>query len=69
MHEKRRLLNFVCSNSVWKDGSLYAKYRQPFELLAVTNHAYQHKRAVSRLENDLRSEWYAREDSNLRPKD
>jgi len=29
-HEKRRLLNFVCSNSTWKDRSLTATFRQPF---------------------------------------
>ena len=29
------LLNFVLSNSTWKDGELTAKYRQPFDILAV----------------------------------
>jgi hypothetical protein len=33
--EKRQLLNFLLSNCVWKDGSLTAEYRQPFDLLAV----------------------------------
>jgi hypothetical protein len=32
--EKRRLLDFVVSNSTWKDGELAAEYRQPFGLLA-----------------------------------
>ena len=32
--EKRRLLDFVVSNSTWKDGELAAEYRQPFDLLA-----------------------------------
>jgi hypothetical protein len=34
--EKRRLLNFVLSNSTWKNGELTAMYRQPFDLLAET---------------------------------
>ena len=33
--EKRRLVNLVLSNCVWKDGALSAEYRQPFDLLAV----------------------------------
>jgi hypothetical protein len=34
-NEKRKLLDFVLSNSVWKNGKLLAEYRQPFDLLAV----------------------------------
>jgi hypothetical protein len=34
--EKRRLLNFVLSNSSWKGGQLHATFRQPFDLLAET---------------------------------
>ena len=33
--EKRKLLNFVLSNCTWKGGELVAKYRQPFDVLAV----------------------------------
>jgi hypothetical protein len=32
--EQRRLLNFVLSNSIWKDGELTATFRQPFDLIA-----------------------------------
>ena len=39
--EKRRLLNFVLSNCIWKEGELRVNYRQPFEMLAVT--AQSHK--------------------------
>jgi hypothetical protein len=35
-HEKRRLLNFVLSNSTWKNGELSVTFRQPFDLLAQT---------------------------------
>jgi site-specific DNA recombinase len=34
--EKRRLLNFVLSNSSWEDGEIVASFRQPFDLLAQT---------------------------------
>jgi len=33
-HAKRQLLNFVYSNSVWKDDTLSVTFRQPFELLS-----------------------------------
>jgi hypothetical protein len=33
--EKRKLLDFVLSNCTWKSGELTAKYRQPFDVLAV----------------------------------
>lgn len=32
--EKRRLLNFVCSNSAWANGELNATLRQPFGFIA-----------------------------------
>ncbi len=34
--EKRRLLDFVVSNSTWKGGNLSVTYRQPFDLIAET---------------------------------
>jgi hypothetical protein len=35
-NEKRRLLNFVLSNSIWKRGELSITFRQPFDLIAET---------------------------------
>jgi hypothetical protein len=35
--EKRRLLNFILSNSTWKNGELVAEFRQPFDMLHVAN--------------------------------
>jgi site-specific DNA recombinase len=32
--EQRRLLNFVLSNSTWKNGELTPAFRQPFDLIA-----------------------------------
>jgi site-specific DNA recombinase len=34
--EKKRLLGFLLSNCVWKDGTLTAEFRQPFDTLALT---------------------------------
>jgi site-specific DNA recombinase len=33
-HEQRRLLNFILSNSTWKNSKLAVSYRQPFDLIA-----------------------------------
>ena len=57
MKEKRRVLNFLLSNSVWKDGRLYPNYRQPFDMLVEKNTAYQKKKAISHRENDLSLSW------------
>jgi site-specific DNA recombinase len=55
--EKRRLLDFVCSNSTWKHGTLTATFRQPFDLLAVTNTAWQNEKAAGATSSDLRPIW------------
>ena len=34
--EKRRLLDFVISNSTWKASELSISYRQPFDMLTAT---------------------------------
>lgn len=67
MAEKRRLLNFVCSNSIWKDGKLIPNYRKPFDLLAVTNTAYQKQKATSSSENGLFDFWLPGTDSTRQP--
>ncbi len=67
MAEKRRLLNFVCSNSIWKDGKLIPNYRKPFDLLAVTNTEYQKQKATSSSENGLFDFWLPGTDSNRQP--
>jgi len=59
-NEKRRLLDFVCSNSTWKDGSLTATFRQPFDVLAVTNTAWQRQKVAGACSGDLRSIWLRR---------
>ena len=67
MEEKRRLLNFVFSNSTWKDGKLIPAYRKPFDLLALTNTAYQKEKAVSSKKDGLFEIWLPGQDSNLQP--
>lgn len=57
MSEKRKLLAFLCSNSTWKDGRLIPQYRQPFDLVAVTNKSYQQTKATSPEESGLCPNW------------
>ena len=64
MFERRRLLQFVFSNSTWKHGKLHPVFRQPFDLLAVTNTAYQKKPAAGRRSNGQFKDWLPRLDSN-----
>ena len=64
MQEKRRILNFVLSNSIWKDGRLHPNYRKPFDILAETNVAYQNKKAVFPVENGDFEFWLPSTDSN-----
>jgi len=59
-HEKRRLLNFVCSNSTWKDRSLTATFRQPFDSIAVSNIAWKRQKAAGGDSSDLRPIWLRR---------
>jgi transposase-like protein len=67
MQEKRRLLDFVCSNLTWKDGTLTPQYRKPFDLLADTNSSYQQTKATSPQESGLCPIWLPGPDSNQRP--
>jgi site-specific DNA recombinase len=62
--EKRKLLNFVCSNSSWKDGILSPNYRKPFDLLAVTNTAFKDKKATFTGKSDLFDIWRPLPDLN-----
>ncbi len=57
VQEKRRIINFVCSNSLWKDGRLHPNYRQPFDILAETNLSHQKEKAVSPQRKSLFENW------------
>ena len=47
--EKRKLLNFVCSNSTWKDKTLTATFRQPLMHLHLPTRLGKEKRPVEPL--------------------
>lgn len=55
--EKRRLLNFVFSNSTFKDGKIQPTFRKPFDSLIETNVVYKQKKAVNGDIHDLRPIW------------
>lgn len=55
--EKRRIINFVCSNSSWKDGLLRPTYRQPFDMLIKSNTNFLKEKAIFRSKNDLFDIW------------
>jgi len=55
--EKRELLNSVHSNSTWADETLTANFNKPFDMIAVSNQAYQRKKVTFHEENDLFNIW------------
>jgi site-specific DNA recombinase len=57
MREKRRIINFVCSNSPCKDGRLLPNYRKPFDILSETNRLYKRKKAIFSKKNDHFDIW------------
>jgi site-specific DNA recombinase len=64
--EKRRIINFVHSNSILKDGRVIPTYRQPFDILAEKNIIYQQKKGDFPKKNALRPFWLPGTDSNRR---
>ena len=60
MKEKRRILDFLFSNCLWKDGDLIPNFRKPFDILALTNSAYQTRKAASRVKSGLSETWLPR---------
>ncbi len=62
--ERRRLLNYVFSNSTWKGGRLSVTFRQPFDILADANLAYQKQKAANGSVDGLSENWLPRVDSN-----
>ena len=57
MQEKRKLLDFVCLNSTWKDGGLIPQYRKHFYLRSVTNQSYQQTKATPPEKSGLCPNW------------
>ena len=65
--EKRRLLDFVLSNSSWGNGELTVEFRQPFDLIAVGATELKQMKAAGAGSDDLHQFKYTPEDSNLQP--
>ena len=55
--EKRRLLDFVVSNSVWKDGRIIPSWRQPFDMIAVANESERPVNPDDKPESGLNRNW------------
>jgi site-specific DNA recombinase len=64
--EKRRLLNFVLSNCIWKDRDLRVTYRQPFEMLAITARSHETLSATGASVDRLFENWLPGLGSNQR---
>jgi site-specific DNA recombinase len=64
--EKRKLLDFVLSNSRWKGGKLEAEYRQPFDLIAAAALADRQLKPAAGSGNGNFDEWRREWDSNPR---
>ena len=62
--EKRRLLDFVLSNSTWGNGELRVKFRQPFDLIALGTTELKQKKAAGVGSDDLHQFQYTSLDSN-----
>ena len=64
--EKRRMLDLVLSNCSWKDGTLTAQFRQPFDLLAVAISGASGGEGAESAETARTEKWLPEQDSNLR---
>jgi site-specific DNA recombinase len=58
MLKKRRIINFVCSNSIWKGGKVHPNYRQPFDMIAENNTSWEKEKALSCGESAIFENWY-----------
>ena len=58
--EKRRLLDFVVSNCLWKGGKLTPKFRQPFDMLALANGENQIPESGNGREKGRNENWLLR---------
>ncbi len=68
-HEKRRLLNFLVSNCIWKDGLLTVKFKQPFDVLSEFVSDLNSAEVPADANNAGFEKWLPEQDSNLRPID
>lgn len=68
-HEKRRLLNFLVSNCIWKDGLLTVQFKQPFGTLAEFIADLDNNKSLESAKTGGFKKWLLEQDSNLRPID
>ncbi len=64
IHEKRKIIQVVLSNSTYSVGRLHPVYRKPFSMLLQAQREHQNTRAAS-VSSDPNEIWYPRQDSNL----
>lgn len=55
--EKRRLLDFLVSNTTWRDGHVEAEWKQPFDLIASATTAEKIKKAAGCSSDSLSEIW------------
>ncbi len=65
--EKREFLDFLLSNSVWKNGELTVTYRTPFNIIAEMAAEQTRKKAAGDVSNGLSPVQRGGRDSNPRP--
>jgi site-specific DNA recombinase len=65
--EKRRLLNFLLSNSTWEDGEVVVTFRQPFDMLAETIVETRNENVAEGAPRRVFEKWLPGPDSNQRP--
>ncbi len=65
--EKRRILQLVLSNSIWLNAQLVPKFRQPFDLFALTNSQIKVSVESGDPKTGNKDEWCTGRDSNSRP--
>jgi hypothetical protein len=62
--EKRHLLNLVVSNSVWKNGTINATWRQPFDMIADANRGKENASGLATSGSANFDNWLPGMDSN-----
>lgn len=63
--QKKQILQFLCSNLIFAHGKLHIQFRQPFDIMLVTNKKTEYKKTYNYSKNTIYENWHAREDSNL----
>ena len=58
--EKRKLVTAFFAQSSWKEGQLTVKFKQPFQMIALSNSKSSNKKAVSVNGNGLNRKWLGR---------